>query len=181
MIYAGFESILVTEDNGKQNPEESYTNKYQKHVGCSYSYKLVRFDGNFNKTFKSYLGEDAFYNAINSMIKEIKYCNEVTRKHFNKKLVMTKEDDEDFKSSIKCWICENVYVEGDVKVIDNCRITGKYRGSAHRDCNINVELNHKIPILFYNLKNGDSHPIMQELCKFNFKINAIPDGLEKYI
>ena len=30
MIYAEFESILVPEDNGKQNPEESYTNKYQK-------------------------------------------------------------------------------------------------------------------------------------------------------
>ena len=26
MIYADFESILVPEDNGKQNPEESYTN-----------------------------------------------------------------------------------------------------------------------------------------------------------
>ena len=26
MIYADFEIILVTEDNGKQNPEESYTN-----------------------------------------------------------------------------------------------------------------------------------------------------------
>ena len=29
MIYADFESILVPEDNGKQNPEESYTNKYR--------------------------------------------------------------------------------------------------------------------------------------------------------
>ena len=26
-IYADFESILVPEDNGKQNPDESYTNK----------------------------------------------------------------------------------------------------------------------------------------------------------
>ena len=41
MIYADFESILVPEDNGKQNPNESYTNKYQKHVACSYGYKLV--------------------------------------------------------------------------------------------------------------------------------------------
>ena len=35
MTHTGFESILVPEDNGKQNPEESYTNKYQKHVDCS--------------------------------------------------------------------------------------------------------------------------------------------------
>ena len=32
MIYAD----LVPEDNGKQNRSESYTNKYQKHVACSY-------------------------------------------------------------------------------------------------------------------------------------------------
>ena len=28
MIYADFESTLVPEDDGKQNPNESYTNKY---------------------------------------------------------------------------------------------------------------------------------------------------------
>ena len=41
MILAEFESILVSEDNGKQNLNDSYTNKYQKHVACSYGYKLV--------------------------------------------------------------------------------------------------------------------------------------------
>ena len=35
MVYADFESILVPEDNGKQNPEESYIKKDQKHVACS--------------------------------------------------------------------------------------------------------------------------------------------------
>ena len=38
MIYADFESVLVPEDNEKQNPNESYTTKYQKHIGCSYGY-----------------------------------------------------------------------------------------------------------------------------------------------
>ena len=38
MIYADFESILVPEDNEKQNPEEYYTNKYLNHTGCSYGY-----------------------------------------------------------------------------------------------------------------------------------------------
>ena len=48
MIYADFESILVPEDNEKQSPNESYTNKYQ-HVDCSYGYKLVCVDENFSK------------------------------------------------------------------------------------------------------------------------------------
>ena len=59
MIYVDFESILLPEDNGKQNPNESYTNKYQKHVACSYGYKLVCVDDKFIKPFKSYLSEDA--------------------------------------------------------------------------------------------------------------------------
>ena len=39
------------------------------------------------------------------MIGESKYCSEVIKKHFNKELVMVKEDNEDFKNSTKCWIC----------------------------------------------------------------------------
>ena len=63
-------------------------------------------------------------------------------------------------------------------MLNHCHITGKFRGSAHADCNANVELNHKIPVVFCNLKNLDSHFIIQELGNFNFKINVIPNGLE---
>ena len=71
MIYANFESILVPEDDGKQNPDECYTNKYQKHVACSYGYKLVCVDDKFSKPFRSYLGEDAVYKFINNLIKKV--------------------------------------------------------------------------------------------------------------
>ena len=35
IIYADFESILVPDDNRKKNPEELYTNKYQKHIAIN--------------------------------------------------------------------------------------------------------------------------------------------------
>ena len=73
------------------------------------------------------------------MIEESKYCSDVMKKHFNKELVMTKEDNEDFKDSNKCWVCDNDYIDNDVKVRNHFHITGKYRGSAHRDCNINLK------------------------------------------
>ena len=76
------------------------------------------------------------------------------KKQFNKDLVVTKKDNEDFKNSTKCWICDHVYVEGNIKVRDH---------SAHRDCNINAKLNQKIYIVFHNLKNYNSHHIL--LCK----------------
>ena len=64
MIYTDFERILVPEDNGKQNPNKSYTSKYEKHVACSYGYKLVCVVDKFSKPFKSYLREDAVYTRI---------------------------------------------------------------------------------------------------------------------
>ena len=60
------------------------------------------------------------------MIEESKYCIEFMKKHFNKELVMTKEDQENFKHCIKCWICDSDYVDNDVKVRDHSQITGKY-------------------------------------------------------
>ena len=53
---------------------------------------------------------------------------------------------------------------------NHCRIHGIYRGSGHKDCKINIKLNHKIPIVFHGPENYDSHLIMQEVGKFNFKI-----------
>ena len=54
------------------------------------------------------------------------------KKHFNKDFVMTKEDNEDFESSTKSWICDNDYIDGRVKVTFPFHVNGKYRGSAHR-------------------------------------------------
>ena len=87
------------------------------------------------------------------MIKESKYCTDIIKKYFKKDIVMT--------NSTKCQICDSDYVEGNAKVRNHCHITGEYRGSAHKDCNINIKLNHKIKFLFYKLKNYDSHLIMQ--------------------
>ena len=38
------------------------------------------------------------------------------RTDIDKELVLTKEDYEGFENSTKCWICDNVKVEGGVKV-----------------------------------------------------------------
>ena len=63
---------------------------------------------------------------------------------------------------------DNVFVENDFKVRDHCHVTEKYSGAARRDCNI-------------SLKKYDAHLIMEELGKFDFKINVIPNGLGKYM
>ena len=60
------------------------------------------------------------------------------KKHFNKDVVMTTKDDEDFNNSPKCWIRDAFYANYNFKVKDHCHVTGKYRGSAQR-----YKLNHK--------------------------------------
>ena len=39
MIYVDFKSVAVPEDNENQIQNESYTDKYRKHVACSYGHK----------------------------------------------------------------------------------------------------------------------------------------------
>ena len=110
-----FQSILVPEDNRKQNPDKSYTNKCQKHVACSYGYKLACVDElNLISLLKLCLGEDAVYNFISIVIEESKYLNDLMKKYFNKELVVTKKDKEVFENSNEYWICDYDNVDNDV-------------------------------------------------------------------
>ena len=78
-------------------------------------------------------------------------------------MILTKVDERNFKNSDKCFICNKKYSTKDIRVRDHCHRTGKYRGSAHQDCNINYRLTDKIPVIFHNLKGYDSHFIMQTI------------------
>ena len=49
------------------------------------------------------------------------------KKYFNKKLAMTKEDNEDFKNSTKCWTSDNDYVDNDVEVKRSLSYLCKWR------------------------------------------------------
>ena len=103
------------------------------------------------------------------------------KKHFHKELVMTKEDNENFKNFAKCWICDNDYIDHDVKVRDYCHITGKYGASAHRDCNINLRLNYKnhMNIFFAKGKRGGISYITNRSSKVNNKYLKSYDPKQK--
>ena len=102
------------------------------------------------------------------------------KEHFNKKLIMTEEEDL-FQKSNNCWICKKLIDNDEDKVRDHCHITGKFRGAAHKSCNLNFQLTKKVPVIFHNLKNCDSRLIFNECDKFDVKIKVIPNGLEKYL
>ena len=103
------------------------------------------------------------------------------KKHFDKNLIMTEEEEDLFQKSNSCWICKKRIDNDEEKVRDHCHVTGKFRGTAHQNCNVNFKLTKKVPVIFHNLRGYDSHLIFNELDKFDVKIKVIPNGLEKYM
>ena len=199
VIYADFEAITEKISNHQQNNDKSYTEAYQKHIDCGFGYKVVCcYDDKYTQPLKIYRGEKAVYTFLEYMLDEVKYCKNIIKKEFNKPLRMTKEDEEKFQKSDECHICSKKFTDEDIKVRDHGHITGKYRGSAHQECNLQLRVDVekiKIPVIFHNLRGYDSHFIMQEIgqivkdyeytnkngkkCQMN--INAIPNNMEKYM
>ena len=120
-------------------------------------------------------------NLLNQFLKSVNTAKKVMNKHFNKNLIMSAKEEEQFQSSNICWICEKLIDDDDEKVRDHCYVTGKFRGAAHWSCNINLQLTKKVPVIFHNLRGYDSHLIFCELNKFDVKIDVIPNRLEKYM
>ena len=218
VIYADFEAITEKVNSCQPSDKKSYTEARQKHTDCGYGYKVVCcYDDEFSKPVQVFRGENAVYKFMENMLEEVDWCKQTMEKHFNKPLVMTKENEADFQKATKCHICDQQY-RGDVvdiedveviediedikdieiRVRDHCHITGKFRGSAHQDCNLKLQINPnkiKIPVFFHNLRGYDSHFIMQQIgeiakkhgytnkrgeeCHMN--INCIPNNMEKYM
>ena len=199
VIYADFEAITEKISGCQPNNNKSYTEAYQKHTDCGYGYKVVCcYDDKYSKPITIYRGEKAVYKFMEAMLDEVKYCKKKMKKEFNKPLRMMKQDEEEFQKANECHICNIKYTNEDIKVRDHCHITGKYRGSAHQECNLKLRVKPeeiKIPVIFHNLRGYDSHFIMQEIGEIvkkhtyinkngketQMNINAFPNNMEKYM
>ena len=105
-------------------------------------------------------------------------------KNTKEDIIMTKENEEDFKNNNICRFCEKEILSD--KVRDHCHLTGKYRGPAHNTCNINVKQKDSnfIQFAFHVFSNYDCHMFFKRLVdlkndKVEFKI--IPKTNEEYI
>ena len=206
VIDADFEAIMKKVQGCEQSEEmeneknkRSYTEAYQTHEDCGYGYKAICcYDDKYSKYTNIYRGENTVCKFMEKMLEEVEYCKAVIKKHFNKPLVMSEVDKQRFKTMDRCHICGEKYTDKDVRVRDHCHITGKFRGSAHQECNLKLRIKPediKIPVIFHNLRGYDSHFIMQQIGeiakkhgytnkkgeKQDLNINAIPNNMEKYM
>ena len=127
------------------------------------------------------------YNNIDWLVDELlKLENKMAFyfKNTNKDIIMTEEDEEDYKNDNICRFCEKEIVSD--KVRDHCHLTGNYRGPAHSICNINVtqDQSNFIPFIFHNFSNYDCHMFFKKLVdekNDKVKFDKIPETNEEYI
>ena len=193
VIYADFECL--TTKTGTVSTKEiktdrllsetasagSKTHRYQHHRPCGFMINAVSSIDNSSEPFL-YRGEDCMDVFVKKMI-EVK--NKIMDKmKENKDIIMRADDWRDFKTATKCFICGKDFKEGDKKVRDRCHFTGKYRGCAHDDYNLQFSMRYyKIPVFLHNLKNYDSHLIIERASELSerAKIDVIALNSENFI
>ena len=80
-IYGNFECILKrVKSSNKKNG--SYTEKYQAHIPCSFTYKVACVDNKFSKKVVLYRGKNAVYKFIEAILNEYDYCKKNDKKAF---------------------------------------------------------------------------------------------------
>ena len=182
VIYADFECFTESMKTFQQDESQSFTEKYQKHQPSGYSYMTKCFD---DKLFKPEIYEytakseddDVPQKFVESIEESVRMLYQKFK--FPQKMIMSDLDLAHHSKSTICHICEKD-LNGD-SVRDHCHLTGKYRGSAHNNCNLSYKLPKHIPVIFHNLSGYDAHIFIKQLGVTEGKIDAICNNEEKYI
>ena len=181
-IYADFESLLKPLKTCEPDPNKSYTHKYNKHEPLSFVYYIKSFNESVYKSqLRSYVKEnEEDPDTIDVFIKWLEEDVKIISELGNEKMIITEEEEEQFKQASNCWICGNLLNLED-RVRDHCHYTGRYRGAAHNKCNLKYSKPNNISVFFHNLTGYDSHLFIKNLGVTEGNIDCIPNNEEKYI
>jgi len=75
---------------------------------------------------------------------------------------LSSEQWDTFHNATQYHVCEKPFASDDTRVRDHCHLTGRYRGPAHSNCNLNYKDSYYIPVVFHNLSGYDAHLIIKE-------------------
>ena len=180
-IYADFES-----DNEKVNSSMgNKTTIIYKQNPILNGYKMVSeledvLQSGYYKSPLGYDNVDWFVDEVIKLENKMAFYFKRTKKD----IIMTDEDEEDYRKNNVCRFCEKNFESE--KVRDHCHLIGKYRSPAQNTCNINVtqKQSNFIPFVFHNFSNYDCHMFFKKLVnkkkdKVDFEI--IPKTNEEYI
>ena len=183
VIYADLESILYKLTvSQKQEMEQEQTEKLQKHVACSYGYKVVCcYDDRLSKPFKMYRGLDSVEKFFTDIFEEEKEILEKLKEFQKTPMNLSNEEKRHHEKATSCYVCKCSFTAENRKVREHCHVLGNYRGAACNMCNLGMKMTKTIPVIFHNLKGYDSHLLLPELGKFKKKISIIPNNMQTYM
>ena len=145
------------------NPKESYNYNYQKHEPSGFCFYIKGIvDTIFSPIVQTKTKE---VEDISKVFEE--KLKKVTNKIYNDfyckplSLRLTQAEQKLFEEAKICYICSKE-LQND-KVRDHCHFTGKYRGAAHRNCNLQCKKPLVLPVIFHNLQGYDAHLLLNNL------------------
>ncbi|XP_018402799.1 PREDICTED: uncharacterized protein LOC108779790 [Cyphomyrmex costatus] len=176
IVYADLECVL----RKMEDTAASSSYAYQRHEVFSIAYYVHCSYDDTLSTYRSRRDNDCiswFARQLEDLAHRVK--NIITT---NRPMDFTRDDWQKFNSATHCHICEKPFAPGDERARDHCHLTGRYRGPAHKGCNINYKDSFYIPIVFHNLSGYDAHFVIKEIAtKFKGHVDLLPLTKEKYI
>ena len=147
VVYADFEAFTEEIPTCEQNEKFSFTQKYQKHKPSGFCFKIVCFDERFKSKLVVYRAKDDNEDVSQKFVEMLEEEIKRIQKEFDfsaKMIPLTKEEQYEFENASVCWICQKEF-GSEKKVRDHCHFTGKYRGAAHNQCNLQFKKNKIYP------------------------------------
>ena len=136
----------VDDENTSENTE-----KLTRHIPSGYGYIVVSpYDFMNSDQVTLYRGENAgeyFINSLENLYKKHEY-----KLTHVKPMHLTEEDAVNFNNASSCYVCNSQFECQKDKAKDHDHINGKYRGAAHRNCNLQMQQEKKIIIFMHNAK-----------------------------
>ena len=170
VVYADFEAFTTQISTCSPDDNSSYTNQYQKHKPCGFCYYVKPVDDEiFPPVLKHYTIKNPNDNVAKVLVKNLEedIIDIYDQFKHKKNMKITRKEEQGFKRATVCHICEGPFgkTEDEAKVRDHCHLTGKYRGAAHNQCNLNFKLPKFYPVIFHNLSGYDTHMFIKELAE----------------
>ena len=133
VIYADFEAYS-SKLQGPANPHPS-THRYELHELSGFAYLVVCLDP--ARTFQPvvYRGPKVLEELLVRLKQESWAIHDVLSNIVP--MQMSAGEEHNFKTAYECYLCEEPL--GNDKVRDHCHLTGKYRGAAHSECNLQLQ------------------------------------------
>jgi len=173
IVYADLECVLTKMEEEKNAYQHHRVFSIAYYVHCSYDESLSAYHSRRSADCIAWFVEVLKNIAIR--VKTILTTNVPM-------VDLAPEEWEKFHHATQCHICEEPFVEDDTRVRDHCHLTGRYRGPAHSNCNLNYKESFCIPIVFHNFSDYDSHFIIEKIATaIEGKIELLPITKEKYI